>query len=324
MPAWVNLHPREDTLANYQPPVHAASPARGTSGLANLRDNLITFAYGHERLLVSPQRVTTDSSGRVIVVDPGASAVHVLGGAHPFRILTGPKRRVQQPSGVATDAEDNIYVADSEQGAIAVFDPSGRFLRYIGKLDANESLFHCPTGIAIDRHTGTLYVLDSERHALFMLDANGNVIRRVGRYANNDRVVEFEYPTEIVANENELAIMDAAGSRVWITDLQGNPLHHFSFAVHEKPEKSDRVGLAMDSGGVIYVRGPGHDLRVYSRDGQLLSAFGHFGSGNGEFGVASGLWIDGQDRLFVADDYNLKVQEFQLSRPEPLMVAAGE
>ena len=324
VPDWVNLHPREESVQNYQPPTHAVSAAKAPSAWANLRDNIITFAYGHERLLASPQRMTTDSTGRLIVADPAGSAVHVLGETQSFRILTGPRRRVQKPSGVAVDADDNIYVADSEQGLVAVFDSSGRFLRYFGKL-GDESLFHYPTGIAIDRHSGTLYVLDTERHLLFLMDLKGNVVRRVGRYTGNDRVVDFEYPTEIAVGENCLAIMDAEASRVWITDLEGNPLHQFSFAVHDRPEMGDRVGLAIDSVGNVYVtRSSDGSVRVYGRDGRLASSFGHSGDGAGEWRAASGLWIDAHDRLYVGDQDSQRIQLFQLIRPTPVIVAAGE
>ena len=36
------------------------------------------------------------------------------------------------PQCVAVDAQDNIYVTDSESGKIFVFDPSGKYQRAIG------------------------------------------------------------------------------------------------------------------------------------------------------------------------------------------------
>lgn len=326
VPTWVNLHPSEETVQNYRPPIHAVRKAKPPSGWATLRDNIITFAYGHERMLVSPQRVITDSANRLIVADPAGSAVHVLSETGSFRILCGPQRRVQKPSGIAIDGDDNIYISDSVQGVIAVYDPNGSFVRYIGRLDKDENLFHYPTGIAIDRRTRTLYVLDSERHLLFLLDLNGKVIKRVGRFSGNDTVVDFEYPTDIAVGDHELAILDAGATRVWITDLEGNPVHHFSFAIHDHPQMVERPGIAVDRGGHIYLRHPvDGSIRVYGRDGQLLTSFAHPADRTTNFSVPAGLYIDSQDRFYVADEYTRNVQVFQLMVPgAPLMMAAGE
>jgi len=324
VPAWVNLHPIEQTVANYQPPSRAVSP-KAPSSWATLRDNIITFAYGHERLISAPQRVIVDSNDRVILADPAGSAVHVLGKTKTFRILTGAGRRVWKPAGLAVDADDNIYIADPEQGVIAEYDPEGSFLRYIGKLGSNESLFHLPTGIAIDRRTGTLYVLDTERHALFLLDLEGRLVRRIGRYTTNDARADFEYPTDIAVGDGELAILDAAGTRIWITDLAGKPRQKFSVALHDHPDMTDRLGIGMDAAGNVYLSNAGDSsVRVYNRAGELLQSLGSLGSGAGEFRAPTGLWIDAHGRLFVADESARRVQVFQLSAPKQLLMAVGE
>jgi sugar lactone lactonase YvrE len=326
VPDFVDLHPRTRRVENYAPPVHAVRPSKPPSRWANLRDDIITFAYGHERLLGSPQRITTDSRNRLIVVDAAGSAVQVLAEAETesFRIATGAHRRVVKPSGVAVDGDDDIYIADSEQGVIAVYDGNGRFIRYIGKLAKDENLFHYPTGIAIDRRTGVLYVLDSERHLLFLLDLNGKLIKRVGRYEGNDTVVDFEYPTDISVGDHALAIMDAGATRVWITDLEGRPVHHFSFAPRERSGMCDVSGLTVDSSSNIYIATRGQGIRIYSTSGKLLSTFGGNSDSSVTFRVPSGLTVEAHDRLYVADRDARRVQVFQLERPAPLIMAAGE
>ena len=181
VPPSINMHPLEYTIENYQPPVRGKKVLKGQSRLASMRDSIVTFAYGRELALVAPHHVISDSTGRVILTDSATGAVHVLDGDNSFRIVAGKNRRLQTPSGLAVDAADNIYVADSEQGVVVVYDRSGNFLRYIGKFGENETLFHYPTGIAIDRRTSRLYILDTERHALFITDLEGKLIRRVGR-----------------------------------------------------------------------------------------------------------------------------------------------
>lgn len=309
VPGFVNLHPREASIENYQPPVHAQKPAKGQSVWAGFRDNLITFAYGHEKLLVAPHQLAVDSHGRVIVSDPAASSVHILDGVHSFRLLTGPNRRLFKPAGIAVDSADNIYIADSERGLVAVYAPTGRFLHYIGKL-GDESLFHYPTGIAIDGER--LYVLDSERHALFIMDLAGHVIRRIGRYSGSDVVIDFEYPSAIVTRNQRLVILDLGGSRLSVLDLDGNLEKQFQIAPVFRHGMFDDLGLALDPAGNTYVSNlVNASVRMYSPAGDFI---GTLGTENTHFSAPTAIWI-GAGKLYVSDQRNRRIDVFQMGAP---------
>ena len=321
VPDFINLHPRERIEENYEAPAHAVKPAKGQSILASLRDSIVTFVYGRERILLAPHHVVVDSRGRMLIVDPAARALHVLQGGDSFRIAGGPQRRLRLPNGIAVDAADNIYVADSERGLVLVYAPDGKFLRYIGKR-GDESLFHYPTAIAIDRNSGRLFVLDSPRHLLFVLDLEGNVLQRIGRrsahaigkFSGDTIPMDLDYPTEIAIGNNELVVVDSGNSRIRIMDLQGNPLAQFRIPATPGPPMIDEVGLSLDLAGNIYVSSVRDShIRIYGRDGSLLGSFGRTGSEIGEFNSPAGLWIDGMDRLYVADTNNGRIQVFQLS-----------
>ena len=325
VPTFVDLHSRERVVENLQPPLHAGKSSSGKSFWAGVRDQVVRFAYGREQLLLSPHHVITDSTGRVIISDPAAAAVHVLDGEKSFRINSGPNRRMHSVNGIAVDAEDNIYVSDAEQGVVVVYDRRGNFLRNIGKLSNHETLFHYPTGIAIDRRTQQLYVLDSERHLLFMLDLQGKEIKRIGRYNGNDTVVAFEFPTEIAVGPTELAIMDAAGSRVWVTDLDGTPRTNFRFPTHLRRGIVDELGLAIDTGDHIYIsNGMSNAIEIYDSSGKPLRTFDRVERQHDDFQMATGLCIDGQNHLYVADESTRHVQVFRLGNVAPVMMAAEE
>jgi DNA-binding beta-propeller fold protein YncE len=255
-------------------------------------------------------------------VDPDARSVHVLGNGDSFRIAGGPHRRLQLPNGIAVDAADNIYVADSERGLVLVYAPDGQFLRYIGKR-GDETLFHYPTAIAIDRPRGRLFLLDSPRHLLFALDLEGNILQRVGRrsahaigkFSGDTIPMDFDYPTEIAIGNNELVVVDSGNSRIHVMDLQCKPMAQFRILAVPGPPILDEVGLSVDRTGNIYVSyARDSQIRIYSPDGSLLRSFGRTGAGIGEFNSPAGLWIDGTNRLYVADTNNGRVQVFQLSR----------
>jgi DNA-binding beta-propeller fold protein YncE len=322
VPDFINLHPEERVEENFEPPAHAVKPVRGKSMLASLRDNIVTFVYGRERILLAPHHVAVDSRGRILIVDPDIRAVHVLGNGDSFRIAGGAQRRLRLPGGVAVDAADNIYIADSERGLVLVYAPDGKFLRYIGKY-GDESLFHSPTAIAIDRGSGRLFLLDPPRHLLFVLDLEGNILKRVGRPRPHaiGRVrgetipMDLDDPTEIAVGNNELVVVDAANSQIHVMDLECNPLAQFTISARPGQSVADGVGLGVDLTGNIYVSSTRDShIGIYRRDGRQLGSFGRPGMEIGEFNSPAGLWIDGTNRLYVGDTNNGRVQVFQLSQ----------
>jgi DNA-binding beta-propeller fold protein YncE len=77
-------------------------------------------------------------------------------------------------------------------------------------------------------------------------------------------------------------------------------------------------GIAVDSGGNIYVNdfnsgilaNFNHRVQIFNSDGVFQSAFGSFGSGNGQFSDPFGIALDSGGNIYVADTGNNRVQVF--------------
>ena len=297
-------------VEDYEPPAYATSLVQPKSGLAGIRDALVTFAYGPARVMGAPHQLTTDSMMRVIISDPDLPAVHVFDpkGKTSFSILGDQGRRLHSPAGVAVDAEDNIYVADSERGIVLVYDSHGQFLRYVG-LFHGENMYQGPTGIAIDRKAGRLYLADTPRNLVFILDLQGNVLKKVGRDRDGSGSGEFIAPTQVAVSDQGIAVLDANQSRIQILDSNGNRLRSYRLAGGTDGE----IGFATDKDGNVYISYVARAMvGIYKPNGILMGAFGQSGSRTGEFRDPSGLWVDGNSRIYVADTDNARVQVFQL------------
>ena len=84
-------------------------------------------------------------------------------------------------------------------------------------------------------------------------------------------------------------------------------------------------GVAVDSEGDLYVvDGLWGVVQVFNREGELLYYFGQRGTGSGEFQLPAGLFIDRDDRIFVVDSFNRRVQVFHyFGLPKPRRAKEG-
>jgi len=258
-------------------------------------------------MLLGPYGVVSDSKDRIIVTDPAAGGIHIFDFAQQkYKFISRLKEKdgLDKPQCVAVDAADKIYATDSESGKIFVFDPSGKFDRVIGSLKGGEGYFKRPTGIAVDSVAQRIYVTDTLRNQIFVLDMQGNVLQTIGHNGTGDG--EFNFPTELRLHGDELIVVDAMNFRVQVLDRSGG----FRYAIGSIGEGHGK-GIGVDSEGHLYVvEGLSGLVQVFDRQGNLLYYFGQRGTGLGEFQLPTGLFIDLNDRVFVVDSYNHRVQVF--------------
>ena len=266
--------------------------------------------------LVRPYSIAVDSRGRAIVSDPGANGIHIFDFEnHKYKFIERrdkDKDPMRAPQCVALDAQDNIYVTDSEAGKVFVFDPSGKFRRTIGSLKGGEGYFKRPTGIAVDSAAQRIYITDTLRDKVFVLGMDGTVLQSFGKRGGGE--VEFNLPTELLVHEQNLFVVDAMNFRVQFLDRAGA----FQTEVGRLGDTSGTMfrpkGIAVDSEGHLYVvDGMWGIVQVFDQQGRLLYYFGRRGTANGEFQLPAGLFIDHDDRIFVVDSFNRRVQVYKYS-----------
>jgi DNA-binding beta-propeller fold protein YncE len=266
------------------------------------------------KFLVRPYSVITDSKGRIIVTDPGASGVHIFDFAQKKYKFIERREKARDamlaPQCVAVDAQDNIYVTDSESGKIFVFEPNGKFVRAIGSLKGGEGYFKRPTGLAVDGAAQRIYVSDTLRDEIFILDLQGNVLGKFGKTGQGEG--EFNLPTELRLSGQELLVVDSMNFRVQAFNREGQ----FQFSIGKIGDTTGAIfrpkAVSVDSEGNVYVVDALWGLvQVFNQQGQLLYYFGAKGTNAGEFQLPSGLFIDHDDHVYVVDSFNRRVQVFQ-------------
>jgi DNA-binding beta-propeller fold protein YncE len=186
--------------------------------------------------------------------------------------------QLNNPHGARIGADGNLYVADTRNGRIVVFDANGQPLRTIGVASTNDQTnsiaeagtLREPWGVAVGRD-GTVAVADTWNHRVQVFNAQGQLVRAFGRY-------EQVKPGD-------------AGS----ADGFWGPRD-----------------IAIDASGSIYVADTGNKrIRVYDVNGTLIRSIGTPGAGAGQLNEPVGLAIDSNaGRIYVADSWNKRIQVF--------------
>src|SRR5205085_10152122 len=85
------------------------------------------------------------------------------------------KGQFDSPTGIAVDASGNVFVADTNNGRIEKYSPSGTFLSTMGIKGTGYGQLGAPNGIAVDS-TRAIYVADAFKEVVKKQEADGSII----------------------------------------------------------------------------------------------------------------------------------------------------
>jgi len=231
-----------------------------------------------------------------------------------------------RPTGIAVAATGEVYVADTGNDRIQVFAPDGIHLRGFGSRGDGRGRFRRPMDLDIDG-AGRVYVAELGGDRVQVFTARGDWLREIR--GEDSEAGAFDGAAGVwVAPEGDVFVADFYNDRV----VHFAPDGSFRGVVGESGRAlpgrlhypTDVEGL----GGVLVVGDAyNHRVQAFAPDGaprwRLGGPFGLGipGSRAGWFRVATGLATDAEDRLYIADFQNHRIQVFD--RDRDLVVAFG-
>jgi DNA-binding beta-propeller fold protein YncE len=157
----------------------------------------------------------TDASGpanRVLVFDRSGKKLRAF----------GSRDGLSFPNGIAVDRNGNVYVADSNNGRVVVFDKTGKLVAGIGQ-GVGSQRFGLPRGLAIDGKS-RLFVVDTTDHSVQLVQiGNGTVpeLKLVGAFGvEGSSEGALEYPNGDAVDKS---------GRVYVTDRENNRVQVWSY-----------------------------------------------------------------------------------------------
>jgi DNA-binding beta-propeller fold protein YncE len=189
----------------------------GDSGLAQVLvfgpDLALKRAIGRQSEFVAPSGVAVDDArGRLYVVDARRHVLVVYELATGRLLRTVGKRgsgpgEFNFPTGVAVGVDGRVYVSDTMNYRVEVFDADLAFVSSFGTLGVRPGQFRRPKGIAVDADN-VVYVVDSDFNNFQMFTSDGDVLMWVGELG--ERPGQMQLPAGIA--------VDRARRRVLVTE----------------------------------------------------------------------------------------------------------
>ncbi len=303
-------------------------PAGQLQGLPLLQPRAVAAGIGAS---LGRRAIADSGNHRVIVLDAGNQVEFILGsfcrlsdgaaggcidpdGSGPLELGDG---QFNEPWGVAMDAEGRIFVADTWNGRIQVFDATGRFLRKWGYFNTTQgqlgdpmALFG-PRGLAIDAG-GNLLVADTGNKRILQFTPEGELVRQAG--GGGPLLGSFEEPTSIAVDprDGSIYVADAWNRRIQKLDPNLVAIAEWPIAAWGSQNLWHKPYVAVAGNGDVYATDPeNYRVIVLNSAGGIKAVFGGFGMETNRFGMPNGLvWDSATDTIWVADADNQRILGF--------------
>ena len=120
----------------------------------------------------------------------------------------------ERPEGIAIDANRKVYVADTGNNRIQVFDLNFEFQFQFGEQGNGPGEFNGPASVAIDRN-GNVFVVDRGNNRIQEFTNNGTFVKAFGKAGSG--LGEFDTPFGITVDDDDaITVTDQENNRVQI------------------------------------------------------------------------------------------------------------
>lgn len=177
------------------------------------------------------------------------------------------KGQFDSPTGIAVDGSGNVLVADTNNGRIEKFEPSGVFITTLGAKGTGYGQLGAPNGLAIDQ-AGNLYIADALKHCVEKLSPDGTFI---GEWKGSN--LGLYGPRRIaIGPDNSLYIVDQGHARIVRLSTDGQVLAAWGTKGTGDGQFDDPTSVAVDpTTRKVYVADPRNSrIQVFDSNGKFL------------------------------------------------------
>ncbi|HMN97738.1 MAG TPA: NHL repeat-containing protein [Phycisphaerales bacterium] len=313
-------------------PTQVAAPSNPTTAAPSARPFRFGTSLGELEGLDEPADAAFGPDGTLYVVDRDNH--RIAGFRSPWaRIAADPGGRLAPdfsfgsfgsgpgefrfPEGIATDANGWIFVSDTGNHRVQVFDRSGGFIRQWGERGSKREAFNRPLGIAAD--SIWVYVADSGNDRVQVFDKDGRFVTILGGPGSGEG--GLRRPTGVAVDRGDtVVIADSDNNRIVVFDKAGRFRRHWGDFGPFAGLLDAPTGVTLFGGDVFVADTRNHRVQVFDSRGAFLREWGDHarvpreGAGRLHYPAAVAVAPDGSMAAIV-EPFEDRVQLFSALAP---------
>ncbi|MEW9052374.1 MAG: 6-bladed beta-propeller [Neobacillus sp.] len=207
---------------------------------------------------------------------------------------------LNKPMDVAS-SNSFIYVTDTNNKRVVVFDLSGAPIFNFGEQGNKEGQFNFPYGIAVDSNN-RVFVADLYNGNISIFDEKGKFIDYFAPQYSKDKVISSPGGLRII--DNKVYLTDIESSKAFVFSMEGELILEVGAPGSEDGQFIAPNAITADKEGNIYVVDSGNQrVQVFNKDGEFVSIInGSKGGGGSAFVNPRGIGIDQRGIIYVVSN----------------------
>ncbi|HDZ76874.1 MAG TPA: hypothetical protein ENH41_02170 [Candidatus Omnitrophica bacterium] len=219
---------------------------------------------------------------------------------------------LNQPAGLRIDADGDIYVADTINSRVVVFNSFGGVKAVFGKAGDKDGELKAPMALAIDSKNEKVYVADSSNYRIQVFKLGGEFLSSIDLNKGIEEGVKKVRPIGIAVSSNgNIYVSDADNNYIRIYSPSGEFISKFGGFGAEDGKFCIPVGLFIDKKDKVYAVDMNNSrVQIFDNQGKFIFKIGQLGDTKGNFGKPKDVAVDEKGFIYISDGANLVVQIF--------------
>ncbi len=214
-----------------------------------------------------------------------------------WEFVAGETREgVIKPFGVFADDNGRLYVTDTADQSVHVFDPKDGKYFVIEGINKKQRLTS-PIDVTTDKE-GNIYVSDSVRRRVYVFNDKGKFLREIG----NDNLMQRPTGIAIDREPGALYVVDTLASKILVYGLDGKYIKSIGEYGDGNGQFNRPTFLAVGRDGNVYIADTMNTrVQTIDKEGKFVGKFGKRGNAAGELANPRGIALDSEGHIYITD-----------------------